>query len=119
MAWFRIASELTDTVPAEILLGGVGSHTELDARLAKDDLDREVFRRTAIAIREECVSARDDSEEESLATSLERARVPEGFATRRQTAPSPQTPEPSSQDAHDLVLTLIGRVSTHDRCVHP
>jgi hypothetical protein len=47
-AWLLIASDLVDTVPAALLLGGPGSNPELDAKLEAAHLDRDLFRRTAI-----------------------------------------------------------------------
>ena len=64
-AWLLIASDLMDTVPAALLLGGPGSNPQLEAKLADAHLDRDLFRRTAIVIRGESSGVRDDVEQDS------------------------------------------------------
>lgn len=110
-AWVHIASDLMDVVPASILLGGGGSTAELDARLGELGLDRDLFRRTAIAIRGECACAQDEAEQAALAMSMGRVRTADKFEVCR--APASLTEEPASQATRDLVVALIARIPTH------
>jgi hypothetical protein len=117
-AWLLIASDLVDTVPAALLLGGPGSNPDLDAKLENAHLDRDLFRRTAIVIRGESCGVRDDVEQDAIATSMRDIPVPEGFETSKQAGDDHGRREPSLSAAHSLALQLTGRLLT-DQNEHP
>jgi hypothetical protein len=118
-AWLAIASDLMDTVPAAVLLGGPGSDPKLDARLEDARLDRDLFRRTAIVIRGESSGVRDDVEQEAIAMSMRDIPVPEGFETTKQAGDDQGRKQPSLTAAHNLALELTGRLLHTDRNEHP
>jgi hypothetical protein len=116
--WVRIASELVDKVPAHILLGSPGSHSELDAKLREARLDRSLFQRTAAAIRAETTCERDDAEQQTMATTFEDLPLPDHFELVGQTSsPPPQTHPP--QAARELVCELEARLLSNNASTHP
>jgi hypothetical protein len=116
--WVRIASDLIHTVPAEILLGSPKSNADLDAKLLDARLDRALFQRTAVAIRAETVCELDDEEQRTIAATFEDFPVPEGFELAAQSGSVPPR-EPSSQEAHDLVVELRARLMTRPEAKQP
>jgi hypothetical protein len=116
--WVRIASDLIQTVPAEILLGSPKSNADLDARLLEARLDRGLFQRTAVAIRAETACELDDEEQRTMAATFEDFPLPDGFEPAGQSSSSPQR-EPSSQEAHDLVVELRARLMTSHETKQP
>lgn len=118
-AWLLIASDLIDTVPAAVLLGGSGSNPLLDEKLAAVHIDRDLFRRTAIVIRNESSGARDDVEQEAIAKSMRDIPVPEGFETSKEAGEDRAGKQPSLSAAHTLALELAGRLLTEGNHEHP
>jgi len=114
----RIASDLIETVPAEVLLGSPESNVDLDAKLLEARLDRGLFQRTAVAIRAEFACEVDDEEQRTIAATFEDFPLPEGFELAAQSSSSPPR-EPSSQEAHDLVVELRARLMTTHETKQP
>jgi hypothetical protein len=110
-AWLAIASELVDAVPPALLLGSAGSHGDLDAKLREARIDRDLFQRTAAAIRAEVCAECDAAEEEAVAGTLEDLPLPEGFHAPAGATDSPPRRRKPARAERNLVAELTSRLS--------
>lgn len=118
-AWMRIASDLMGVVPADILLGDSGANPHLDEKLREAQLDRDLFQRTALAIRAEFTRDSDAAEQEAIEGSLERLALPDRFQATANTDSAPRTQKYSSPAVKELMSALIACLVPDHEPEHP